>query len=349
MRTKLFTMAAALLLLVSTASAQQAAQPTLKVGDKAPPLGKGEWVKGEPVSEFESGKVYVIENWATWCGPCIAAIPHVTELQKKYADQGLVIIGQNMWESDAAAVKPFVEKMGDKMDYRVVMDEPSGQDGYMAKTYMAAAGRNGIPCAFVIDQKGTIAWIGHPMQMEPVLKKVLAGEFDAKAEAEKDKKVQEIEQRLMTSMQSGDMEAAFKAADEIAEVRPEMAGQISMFKFNQLAQRGRWEEAYEHADKAADQLEDAMSLNQLAWMIVDPESQLEKKDLDVAMKAALKANKLAEEKDGAIMDTVARVYFLKGDHQKAIELQKKAIELTEEPAMKQQMERALEEYERAVQ
>ena len=79
-------LAAFLLVFPMAASAQsggQVEQPTLKVGDKAPPLGKGQWVKGEPVKEFESGKVYVIENWATWCGPCIAAIPHVTEIQKK--------------------------------------------------------------------------------------------------------------------------------------------------------------------------------------------------------------------------------------------------------------------------
>ncbi len=355
MRVRILSMLTAMLMVASTADAQQAgaqAEPrqpevTLKVGDKAPPLGKGEWVQGEPVTEFESGKVYVIENWATWCGPCIAAIPHINELQKKYADQGLVIIGQNMWESDAAAVKPFVEKMGEKMTYRVVMDEPSGQQGYMAKTYMAAAGQNGIPAAFVIDQQGRIAWIGHPMQMEPVLKKVLAGEFDAEAEAEKTAKVQEIEQRLVAALQQGDTDAAFAAADEILEVRPEMAGQIAMFKFNQLGQQGKWDEAYQQADKAVDQLEDAQMLNQIAWMIVDPQSRLPEKNLDVAMKAAEKANKLAEEKDGAILDTVARVHFLKGDTQKAIELQQKAIQLTDDEQQKQQMQEALREYQSA--
>ena len=56
--------------------------PTLKVGDKAPPLVGGEWVKGEPVSGIEEGKVYVLEYWATWCGPCIRAIPHVTEFRR---------------------------------------------------------------------------------------------------------------------------------------------------------------------------------------------------------------------------------------------------------------------------
>jgi thiol-disulfide isomerase/thioredoxin len=317
MRTKLLTMLAAVLLLASTAGAQEAAQPTLKVGDKAPPLGKGEWVKGDPVTEFESGKVYVIENWATWCGPCIAAIPHVTELQKKYEDKGLVIIGQNMWEDDPSAVKPFVEKMGDKMGYRVVMDEPSGQEGYMARTYMAAAGRNGIPCAFVIDQKGTIAWIGHPMSMEPVLEKVLAGEYDvAKAKA--------------------DAEKAQRAA-------------AAMNKLRGLAQEEKWDEFYAEADKAIPEIEDATALNELAWRIVDPENPFPKQDLDVALKAATKASDLTENNSGMILDTLARVHWLRGDRKKALELQEKAVKVNDEAQFAEELAARLEEYRKGQQ
>jgi thiol-disulfide isomerase/thioredoxin len=53
------------------------------VGDDAPPLVQGTYVQGEPVREFEQGKVYVVEMWATWCGPCVQAMPHVTELQRE--------------------------------------------------------------------------------------------------------------------------------------------------------------------------------------------------------------------------------------------------------------------------
>ena len=68
----------------ATAPATQPAV-TLHIGDPAPPLGPGRWLKGEPVSAFEPGKVYVVEFWATWCGPCIAAIPHISDLQKQHA------------------------------------------------------------------------------------------------------------------------------------------------------------------------------------------------------------------------------------------------------------------------
>lgn len=314
MRTRLLCMLAAILLVASSASAQDAqkAEPKLKVGDRAPALGEGKWIKGEPVSEFESGKVYVLEFWATWCGPCIAAIPHVTELQKKYADKGVIIIGQDVWEDDPSKVEPFVKEQGEKMGYRVVMDEPAGQDGYMSKTWLAAAGRNGIPCSFIVDQDGKIAWIGHPMAMAPVLEKVVAGEYDvdkAKADAAK-------------------AERAKTAMDELMK----------------LAQAGKWDEFYAEAEEAIPDIEDAEALNVIAWRIVDPENPFPVQNLDVAMKAGTKANELTKHENGAMLDTLARVYWLKGDKKKALELQQKAVDVNEEAMFDEELAQRLKQY-----
>jgi thiol-disulfide isomerase/thioredoxin len=61
--------------------------PTLKVGDPAPKLHVSKWLNGDPVEKLEKGTTYVIECWATWCGPCRASIPHVSELNTKYKDK----------------------------------------------------------------------------------------------------------------------------------------------------------------------------------------------------------------------------------------------------------------------
>ena len=83
--------------LLSSASAvvaqeQAAAAATLSVGDKVPELKGITWLQGDAVKSFdEKGKVYMLELWATWCGPCVAIIPHVNDLHKKYADKGLFV------------------------------------------------------------------------------------------------------------------------------------------------------------------------------------------------------------------------------------------------------------------
>ena len=153
---------------------------TLDIGSPAPKLEVKEFVKGEPVKALEGGKIYVVEFWATWCGPCRSTIPHLTELQKKHAD--VAFIGVSVWEDDPSKVKPFVEEMGEKMNYRVALDavpeKGAGDDGAMAKNWMKAADQNGIPTAFIVDKAGKIAWIGHPAAMDKPLGKIVAGEWD---------------------------------------------------------------------------------------------------------------------------------------------------------------------------
>ncbi|MFO0812289.1 MAG: TlpA disulfide reductase family protein [Gemmatales bacterium] len=149
----------------------------LKVGDTAPALAVSKFVKGEPVKELQLGQTYVVEFWATWCGPCIENIPKLTAMQKKYGNK-VVFVGVSVWERDQSKVVPFVTKMGSKMNYRVAMDKVQGNDasnGYMATNWVKAAGRKGIPCAFIVNKEGKIAWIGHPAQMEKVIDNVLAG------------------------------------------------------------------------------------------------------------------------------------------------------------------------------
>ena len=165
---------AALLLLADGAHADD----VLKAGDAAPPFAVSKFVKGEPVKELQLGQIYVVEFWATWCGPCIKNIPKLTAMQQRYGNK-VVVIGVSVWERDQKAVVPFVTKQGSQMNYRVAMDKVApnqkSNTGHMSTKWLAAAGKTGIPCAFIVDKEGKIAWIGHPAQMEPVLEKVVSG------------------------------------------------------------------------------------------------------------------------------------------------------------------------------
>ena len=147
--------------------------PTLHVGSPAPKIEVGKWVKGTPVTQFKKGHVYVVEFWATWCPPCREAIPHMTELAKKY--KKITFIGVSIAENNQAAVAPFVKMMGSKMVYHVAMDKqksPTRGEGYMSDHWMVAAQQDGIPTAFIIGKDEHIKWIGSPFSIAPVLSKI---------------------------------------------------------------------------------------------------------------------------------------------------------------------------------
>jgi len=291
-----------------------AANATLKIGDPAPKLQTGSWVQGEPVKEFQKDKAYVVEFWATWCGPCRQSIPHLNETYLKYKDKGLVVIGQNCWEHDEKLVAPFVEKMGDKMTYRVALDDKSSNtNGAMAVHWMQAAGQNGIPTAFIVDKHGTIAWIGHPMGMkEEVLDQVLAGTYDV-----------------------------HKAAVQYEKEHKAMA---QMQEFNMLVGKGDYAAANKMVEEISDDNKDNAGLqNELAWQILT-DRRIKQRDLALAEKIATRANDAAQGKDPNIIDTLARARFMQGKKDEAIALQEKAINMAESDEQKASLKKSLDEY-----
>lgn len=307
----------ALLLSGGAVFAQDGAKkPTLGIGDKAPALDINTWVKGDAVTAFEPGKTYVIEFWATWCGPCIQSMPHISKLQKDYADKGVRIIG--VTSADPSNTLEGVQKMvaakGDTMGYTVAWDNARNTN----TAYMTASGQQGIPCSFVVDGKGNIAYIGHPMTLDRPLEQITAGTWDiaaAKAAGENQKKAESLMMDFNKAMSAGKIDAAMETAREIYK-NPALRDEPS-------------------------------ALNEIAWMIVDPEAKIENRDVDFALEVAMRASELTKHSEPAILDTLARAQFLKGDFATALATQTKAVELVEDPRVKAQLTPALEEYKKA--
>jgi thiol-disulfide isomerase/thioredoxin len=321
-------------LVVSIAGFTRAEGP-LSLGDPAPKLQVQEFVKGEPVKKFENGKTYVVEFWATWCGPCRQSIPHLTKLQAEHKD--VVFIGVSVSEQDFDKVKPFVKEMGDKMHYRVAVDSvPAGKDadeGAMNKTWMTAAEQDGIPTAFVVDKDGKIAWIGHPMKLDKPLKLIVAGKWDAIAEKKRAKKIDAAEKKIEAAVKADDLKEALTIVDEAIKDDASLEESLGTTKFSLLCDADQAEKAAEYGRKLIIGVlkDDSDQLNDLAWSVVDPKAvQAKKPDpklVRVAVDAAAKAVELTANKDAAVLDTLANAHFVAGDVDKAIAAQEKAVKL----------------------
>jgi thiol-disulfide isomerase/thioredoxin len=351
--------AAFILALYGTASADG-----LSVGDAAPKLEVSEFVKGDAVKSFEKKKIYVVEFWATWCGPCRTSIPHLSELQKKNKD--VVFIGVSVFEQDQSKIKPFVEEMGEKMAYRVAMDDVGtgkGNEGKMAKNWMIASEQSGIPTAFIVNGDAKIAWIGHPMQMEKPLEEIISGKWDlAKAKADfkiemaRKLKLRDLSAKIQKAQIAKDYKTVVAVVEDAVKDDPSMENMLGFVKFRSLVALGDADKITEYGNRLADKVFAAQpqGLNAIAWTLVEkPGEKPNPKLMKFALTMAEKADKLAEGKDGTIADTLAKAYYETGNFAKALENQERAVNLAKgtpvekDPSMKGMLER-LEMYKQKV-
>jgi thiol-disulfide isomerase/thioredoxin len=355
MKNSLLLRALTLLTSVALAVAASTAEAKLTVGDPAPKLQVAKWVQGDPVKAFDTNHVYIVEFWATWCGPCRTSIPHLNELSKKFKDQGVIAIGQNMAEPDDSGVAAFVKKMGDQMTYRVALDDKSQEtNGFMAVNWMKAADQNGIPTAFVINKQGRIAWIGHPMGLdEKLLEAVLADKFDmAKAAADYEKQQQEnqkwmaVNKKLREALKQNKWDDAEAAVVELEKTVPEpMRFHYGTTRLQILLGRKDYDAAYKLAESLSDEHKDNAGFqNGIAWTMATHEG-LEKRGLLVAEKIAESANTVAQGKSSAVLDTLARIQFLLGKKPEAIATEQKAVNAAADDGEKRALEKILADYQ----
>lgn len=154
--TPLKYIAAIAVLAVACAAFPQIERP-VRIGEKLPPLELS-YVKGAPIDPPNGANITLVEFWATWCKPCLRTIPHLTELHHRYGDRGLQIVGVSDESRDV--VLPFVEEMGQKMDYPVAVDVNNKTTNRFRGTDTP------IPRAYLFNELGTLIWIGHPADPE---------------------------------------------------------------------------------------------------------------------------------------------------------------------------------------
>ncbi len=107
------------------------------------------------------GKVVILDFWATWCGPCLQAMPQVERAAKEFADRGVELYAVNLQEAPRD-IKAMLERH--KFDVTVALD----RDGVVAERYAATA----IPQTVIIDREGKVArlYVGSSPDLEKSLR-----------------------------------------------------------------------------------------------------------------------------------------------------------------------------------
>lgn len=317
-----------------------APEPALKIGDPAPPLNIETWVTGQPIDEAVADGVYVVEFWATWCGPCRVSMPHLSELQQQYGDE-VAFVG--VTREDVMTVQRFLASEGpegqpwdDIIQYRLATDDR----GATYAAYMEAAQQPGIPTAFIVGRSGLIEWIGHAGRIDDPLRQVVDGAWDRQAAAQSLRQrelLMQVSPDLNKWVSEGKFDQALTALDNIGKQTGNSLD-LMFGKLSVLQAAGREEQASPLRDELIEMAwDDSNTLNALAWnMASGPES-----GHDAALKSATRASELENHENPMVLATVARVHDARNDLDEAIRWQRKAVAAADGAPS---LEKTLEQY-----
>ncbi|MEW4570934.1 TlpA disulfide reductase family protein [Tautonia sp. JC769] len=132
-------------------------------GQPRPEFSIGDWINADLSAGDLEGKILIVDLWATWCGPCLAAIPKNNDLAERYADQGVLVLGV-CTSRGQEKLEQVVEQRD--IQYPVARDP----DQQTAEAWNVAF----YPTYAVVDRKGIVRAIGlMPSRIEDVVKALL--------------------------------------------------------------------------------------------------------------------------------------------------------------------------------
>ncbi len=280
-------------------------------------------------------------------------MPHLSKLSKTYEGQVTFLALSNEKEDK---VRKFLgspsgiedKTWGEAMTFVVATDP----DLSAQEDLFQAAAQQGFPTSYIIS-KGKLQWIGHPMGIDTPLERVVNGTWGDKEIAEGRRKLteaveirpilEELRREARGASRTNDWSKPLALLDRALKAHPHNSP-LMMSKWKiLLLQKGDYDQAYSFGKSVIEaHWNDAAALNDIGWTVVDTRG-IKTRNLEFAMKAAARANELTKSADGAILDTLARVYFEQGDFALAVQWQRLAVKHSDGD-LRKQLEEALQKY-----
>jgi thiol-disulfide isomerase/thioredoxin len=326
--------------IVATISTVALAQEqTLKVGSDAPELKIGRWVQGEVSDLSDPNRTYVVEFWATWCGPCKVSIPHLNKLHQRGRFGGLTIIGVS--DESFATVKGFVSRKGATMSYPIAIDT---EDKSMQNSWMKAANQNGIPCAFIV-RGGKILWIGNPLdpEFDLILPLAMVGRYNPELIG----KASPMLTAARDALKVRNFRDAMRHYDSIIELDPKVFGDVAVRKYEKMLSDVKdkpgaraWGEQMLQRFGG-----DPLTLAELSGTILYSD-EIKDRDYELASKAVEAMSRTLPENNQLLLRVRASVLAAQGQYDEAQEFQYK-LWMAAPSEYKADYKRQLDEYRKA--